>query len=126
MEKDLVYHQLTRKIIGCLYEAFNKLGYGYQEKYYQRAFAIELDKFTLPYKREQKRTIIIDNKIIGRYFVDFLINAKVAVEIKVADDFYLTHTNQLLAYLKTFDIRVGLLAVMTPKGVKIKRLVNKA
>ena len=124
MEKDLFNHELTRRIIGCLFESYKQLGYGYQEKYYQRSFALKLTEQGIPYKRELKRNILVNNRIIGRYFVDFLIDDQVAVEMKVAEDFYQTHTNQLLAYLKSYNIKIGILAIITLKGIKVKRYVN--
>jgi len=36
-ENRLVYPDLSYKIVGILYDVYNDLGYGYQEKYYQRA-----------------------------------------------------------------------------------------
>jgi len=35
--KDLVYPELSYKIIGVLFDVYNKIGTGYHEKYYQRA-----------------------------------------------------------------------------------------
>jgi len=121
---DYPYSELTKQIIGCLFSAFKDLGYGYQEKYYQRAFAVELREANLSFEKEKKKTIQTHNVIIGRYFVDFLIDKKVAVEMKVAENFYPNQINQLLAYMKSMKIKVGLLAIVTTKGVRIKRLIN--
>ena len=38
---------LTRKIIGAFYKAYNKLGYGFSEKVYENSLAIELKKLEL-------------------------------------------------------------------------------
>lgn len=35
--KDLVYPELSYKIVGILFDVYNELGYGFQEKHYQRA-----------------------------------------------------------------------------------------
>ena len=37
--KDLIYPDLCYRIIGILFDVYNELGIGYQEKYYQRAIA---------------------------------------------------------------------------------------
>jgi len=42
--KDLVYPGLSYQKIGVLFEVYNELGGGYQEKYYQKAIAIALKK----------------------------------------------------------------------------------
>jgi len=43
----LVYPELSYKIIGSIFEVFNNLGYGYQEKYYQKAIAKELKRLEI-------------------------------------------------------------------------------
>jgi len=42
--KELVFPELSYKVIGIAFKVFNSLGYGHQEKYFQRAIALELDK----------------------------------------------------------------------------------
>ena len=44
-EKRIYPHsELTRKIIGVTYKVYNKLGYGFLEKVYRNAMAVELKK----------------------------------------------------------------------------------
>ena len=57
-------------------------------------------------------------------YLDFLIEDKVVLELKVANDFYQSDINQILAYLKAKNYHLGILAVYKADGVKIKRLVN--
>ena len=42
MDMGLLYEDQTKQIIGALYRVYNTLGFGYKEKEYQKAFAIEL------------------------------------------------------------------------------------
>jgi GxxExxY protein len=119
-----LYPSLTYQLIGVAYNVFNKLGYGYQEKYYQRGYAKELTIKHLPFKRELMLKIVYGNEIIGRYFIDFVVENKVAIEFKVANEFYKKHIKQILAYLKASGLKVGLLIIFTKNGVKCKRLVN--
>jgi GxxExxY protein len=67
---------------------------------------------------------VFKNKIIGRYFIDFLIENKLIVEFKVGNQIKNQHIQQVLAYLKTNNLRLGLIALFTEKGVKIKRIIN--
>jgi GxxExxY protein len=72
----------------------------YQEKYYHRGYAQELIANHLSFKRELMLKIVYGNGIIGRYFIDFVVDNKAAVEFKVANEFYQKHIKQVLAYLK--------------------------
>lgn len=75
-------------------------------------------------KKELHVPIIVNNKIIGRYFLDFLIEEKIVVEFKIANEQYQKHFQQVYGYLKANNLKIGLLALITPKGVKIKRIIN--
>ena len=47
--------ELTEKIIGAFFKVYNTLGYGFAEKVYENALAIELRKLGL--KVEQQKTL---------------------------------------------------------------------
>lgn len=103
---------------------FLELGYGYPEKIYQKALEKELKKQKIPYKRECYSKILYDGEVVGRYFLDFLIEDKIAVKLKVRREIYECDWIQLLNYLKARELRVGLLIVFQKHGVKVKRVVN--
>jgi len=110
-----------------LYDVYNELGFGYQEKYYYRAIKRKLVAFGFAVKEQLHTKIIVEGKIIGRYFLDFLINDKnnsVVLELKVADQVYPQHIRQVLGYLKANNLKLGIIGVYTTQGVKIKRVIN--
>jgi GxxExxY protein len=114
----------TKEIIGAIFRVYNTLGYGYREKEYQKALAEELAKLGLRFQRELYSFLKYGEKIIAKFYVDFLVENCVVVELKIADDVYRKHFQQLLAYLKNHNLKVGLLAVFTANRVIIKRIVN--
>jgi GxxExxY protein len=120
----LLYKKDCYEIAGVLFEVYNKIGYGYREKYYHYAIANELDTKNISYKRELYVPLIYKDKKVGKYYIDFLISGKIALEIKVADRFYKLHANQLLSYLHAKNIRLGILALITPEGIKYKRYIH--
>ena len=123
-DENYIYKEDTHKLIGLAYHVFNTLGYGFQEKYYQRAFEEELKTGKYNFKREQEIKIKYNDKIIGRYYVDFVVDDKIVIEFKVATSFYETHVNQVLAYLKTSKLKLGLIVLITKNGVRCKRIIN--
>ena len=66
--------------------------------------------------------VFYEDKIIGEYFADILVDNKVIIEIKAARNLILENEAQLLNYLKATDIEVGLLLNFGPKP-EIKRKV---
>ncbi|EKD56665.1 MAG: hypothetical protein ACD_58C00122G0002 [uncultured bacterium] len=121
---ELYYKGLSYEINGYLFEMFNKVGFGYQEKHYQSILEEILKLNHVVYKKELCGKIIFNNRIIAKYFLDFLIDDKIVLELKVANDFYQQHINQVLFYLKAKNLKLGILAIITKNGIETKRIVN--
>lgn len=124
-DKEYLYKDLTEKVIGGLFRTHNKLGYGYREKEYQRAFAEELKMLGLTFQRELFCNLLYGSEKISRFFIDFLVEGKLVVELKVAEQFYKKHFDQMMTYLKTNKLQLGLLAIFTKDKVLIKRIINQ-
>lgn len=124
MNKKLIYPELSFEVIGVAFKVFNELGYGYQEKYYQKAFALELNKRKINYEKELLVALKYDNKKIGKYFIDFLIKGKIVLEIKVGREFHYRDTKQILSYLESKEAKLGILILISPSGIKYKRVIN--
>ena len=93
--------ELTEKIIGCSFKIFNNLGYGLAERIYQTAMAVELSKNKIQYKKELFGKVIYREVVVGRYFLDFLVEERIAVELKVRNEIHDKDMSQLLNYLKS-------------------------
>lgn len=124
VRKDLVYPELSYKIIGCAYEVYNELGFGYAENVYQKAMAISLKNNGLKFKEQLYAPIKFQNELIQKKFLDFLVEDKVAVEIKKNSRFSKSNIDQVNSYLLTSKTKLALLINFAPDGVMHKRLVN--
>ena len=123
-KKDLIYPALSYQIVGILFEVYNQLGPGYHEKYYQRAVAAELKRCKLSFKEQVFIPLRFKKEIIGRQYLDFLIEAKVVLEIKKGDRFSKRNIEQVLNYLKNTGLKLGILANFGSKELKFRRIVN--
>jgi GxxExxY protein len=129
-QMELLYSDQTREIIGALYKVYNQLGYGYREKEYQRAFASELERLGIKFKRELYCHLKFNGEIISKFYIDFLVeyldkDIKIVVELKVVEDFHKKFFDQTMTYLTTNKLQLGLLAIFTRKNVLIKRIINQ-
>lgn len=106
---------ITNKIICCFYGVYNKLGYGFLEKVYEKALLIELQKMGLKAQCQYPISVFYDGEIIGEYFADLFVDETVIVEIKSAKNISVEHEAQLLNYLKATRKKVGLLMNFGPK-----------
>ncbi|PIP23707.1 MAG: GxxExxY protein [Candidatus Nealsonbacteria bacterium CG_4_10_14_0_2_um_filter_38_17] len=122
--KELVFPELSYKVIGIAFKVFNSLGYGHQEKYFQRAIALELDKQGIRYEKEKEIKLNYNNHCIGKYFLDFLIEDKIILELKVVPEFKHTHLKRTLEYLDATKVKLAILVYFTRNGVKYRRIIN--
>lgn len=123
-QKSLVLPELSYEVMGSVFDVFNQLGYGYQEKYYQRALAEVLTEKGKRFEREVPVKITFNDKIIGRYFMDFVIEDKVVLELKLANEFHQRYLKQVFGYLKSTGLPLGILILITKDGVKFRRIAN--
>lgn len=126
-EGGIIYPELSYQIVGTTFKVFNKLGYGYQEKYYQRAIALEFDAQKILHEREKEIRLRYLDQPIGKYFLDFIIENKIIVEIKVVPYFRpisKTHLRQVLGYLVSTNCKLAILIFITQKGIIPYRIVN--
>mgnify|MGYP001609220361 CR=1 FL=1 len=123
--KDLLFPELSYQVIGILFEVFKQLGSGYQERYYQRAVAVELKNRGLKFLEQVSISLNYKTKRIGRYFLDFLIEDKIVLEIKKDKYFSKQNIDQVLGYLKATKLKLGIVANFTSNGLKFKRIVNE-
>ena len=121
---NFIHGELSYKIIGLLYKIYNAMGSGFQEKYYQVAMRKVFEKEKVPFLEQVRMDINIEGANIGRYYIDFVVDHKIAVEIKVRSFFSQKDIRQLLGYLKKSGLEVGLLIGFSPEGLKIKRLLR--
>jgi GxxExxY protein len=121
---DLVYPELSYTIIGCAFEVYNELGYGHAEKFYQKAMALSLKKAGLQFKEQVHTPLKFQNEVIGRMYLDFLVEDKVVVELKKNARFSKSNIDQVNQYLITGNYSLALLINFSSDGVIHKRLVN--
>lgn len=109
MNDDLLHSDVTDKIIKTFYDTYNQLGYGFLEKVYENALAIELAREGFEVAKQYPLSVYYDDILIGEYFADLLVDNKVIVELKAAETIVQAHVNQLQNYLRASEIEVGML-----------------
>ncbi len=122
--KDLIYPELSYKIVGILFSVFNELGFGFSEKHYQKAIAISLKENSIKFQEQVYMPVYFKNQIVGKYFLDFLIEGKIILEIKKESKFSKKNIDQVNSYLKSFNKKLAILANFDKDGIKFRRMVN--
>jgi GxxExxY protein len=119
-----LHEDLTRKIIGAVFEVSNTLGAGFLEKVYERALVRELALRGLRAQAQAPMTVSYKGDEIGNYVADILVENEVVVELKCAERLCGEHLAQCMNYLRASGLDVCLLVNFQSPRVEWKRVVR--
>lgn len=122
-DKKVLHEDLTQDIIGAAFDVHNALGCGLLEKVYENALAHELALRKHVVTPQKEFTVTYKEKEVGTYYADLVVDDKVVVEVKSANDLADVHRAQVLNYLRISGIRVGLLLNFARPKLKFERFV---
>jgi GxxExxY protein len=114
-ERRYKHSDWTEQIIGVFYEVYNELGSGFLENVYEEAMAVVLKDRNFDFQRQVAVPVWFRGKKIGSYEADLVIAGQVLIELKACKSLDPTHEAQLLNYLRSTEIEVGLLLNFGPR-----------
>ena len=118
------HRELTEKIIGCAYRVYNRMGYGFLESVYEKCLLIELRKAGLSAVSQKPITVFYDNKVVGEFVADIIVEDTIILELKSVRQIIQAHEVQLVNYLVATEKPVGLIINFGERKVEIKRKVR--
>lgn len=116
-------NEITKRVIGCLFQVSNSLGCGFLEKVYENASGIAIAKTGLRVQQQFPIQVRYEGVVVGDYFADLLVEELVLVELKTVKAFDDVHTAQCLNYLRATGLPVCLLVNFYRPKLEIKRIV---
>ena len=117
----LKHSGITEAILKSFYLVYNMLGYGFLEKVFANALAIELRRMGYTVEREARIYVYYQGEIVGEYYADLLVENVVLVETKAVKELLLEHEAQLLNYLRATPYEVGMLLNFGPEPSYIRK-----
>lgn len=120
---ELLFSDITEKIIGAAFEVHNALGKGLSEKAYENALALKLQSLGLRVCQQKELPVMFEGQEVGKQVVDLLVEECVIVEIKAVQNISRSNEAQLLGYLRNTHFQVGLLINFGDR-VEFKRFVH--
>jgi len=94
-----LHSEITEQILKAYFKVYNKLGYGFLEKVYENAMMIELKRLDLICEKQKSLNVSYDGLIIGEYYADIIVNERVIIELKAAENLCPEHECQLKIFL---------------------------
>jgi GxxExxY protein len=123
MTEKILYKDLSYKIVGCIYEVYNKIGSGFKESVYHNALTIEFKDKNIDFKDQPPLPIIYKLKKIGTYVPDFVIEDKIILELKSVEFMPKIFESQLYNYLKGTKYNLGYIVNFGGSKIDIRRRI---
>ena len=114
--------ELTAQIIGAAHTVRRELRCHYSEAVFRNALMVSLRERGLDSEREVPTRVQFHGCEVGFFKVDLLVEGRVLVEVKAGRPLDAAHEAQILNYLSTTGVRVGLLIHFGDK-VTVRRFV---
>jgi GxxExxY protein len=118
----MLHQELTEEILHWFYQVHYTLGFGFLEKVYKNALFLELTEAGLKCETEKPINVYYNNKVVGVFYADIVVDDSVILELKAVDSICKEHEYQLINYLKSCDKEVGLLLNFGKKP-EMKRII---
>lgn len=103
------WNRCTEQIIAAAMEVHSALGPGLLERMYEEAFCHELSLRSIHFERQSPIELAYKGKMLGAQTVDLLVADLVIVELKSIERVHDVHLRQLVSYMKSRRVPLGLL-----------------
>lgn len=123
-QPDLIYKELSFKIVGLLYTIHNELGRYCNEKQYGDKLEELLKSNSIKYQREFILPISFSSEMKGRNKVDFIVDDKIILEFKNKRRLERLDYYQLQRYLRAADKKLGIIVNFHQQNLTPKRILN--
>jgi GxxExxY protein len=93
------HRDLTEEIIAAAIEVHRQLSSAYRESVYQVSLAHEFHLRQIPFEREKAIAVIYKGIVAGTHKLDFLVDDKVVLELKVVETILDVCGKKIICYL---------------------------
>lgn len=122
--KEVIYPDLSYKIMQAVFEVHNHLGSGFSEEIYEKALALEFKAQGIPFEHQKQIQVHYKGQFIGNYRLDMVVDDKIILELKAVSELNDVFQVQLHSYLAATGLQLGILINFGSKRVKSFRIPN--
>jgi GxxExxY protein len=116
------HSELTDLIIAVFYDVYNELGFGFLESGYRNSLRLALLDKGLTVEQEVPVAVFFRGHNVGDFRADLIVNGTVLLELKTAEQIVAAHESQVLNYLRSTALELGLILNFGPKP-QVRRLL---
>jgi GxxExxY protein len=120
----MIHEEVSGKIIGAAMEVLNQLKRGLDERLYERALTIELERSGHVVSVQRSFSVSYRGELIGSLIPDLIVDNAVIVDPKVVACFTETHIAQMIGYLNITGLDLALLVNFKNARLEWKRVLR--
>ena len=124
-DQEMIYEELSGKIIGAAMQVLNELKPGLDEKLYERAMIIELKHRGHVLSVRRSFPVYYGGELIGNLVPDLIVDDAIIVDPKVVACFTETHVAQMIGYLNITGLDLALLINFKNARLEWKRVLRR-
>jgi GxxExxY protein len=117
-----LHAKLTGAIIAAARRVHAALGFGFLERVYQNALALELSSAGYTVSLDCPIEVRYLGQVVGIYEADIMVDGLVIIETKAVEWLVEAHEVQLVNYLRATRVEVGLLINFGPRLVARRKI----
>lgn len=121
--ENFLYEDESYKIRGACFDVWKNFGGAFKEKIIDKSLTIALEKRGLMVEEQKRIDIYFENKKVGTYVPDKIVNGCVLLELKSKQFITKQDIDQFWKYLKGSEYKLGFLINFGPNELIIKRVV---
>ncbi|WP_269526086.1 GxxExxY protein [Coraliomargarita parva] len=128
MTTEILYKEESYQIIGACFEVYKEKRNGFLEAVYQECLAMELKDKAIPFEEKTRLSLFYKGReLTQKYEPDFFCYDQIILEIKAVKSITDEHRSQVINYLKSTNLKLGLLVNFGhhPK-IQYERFVNES
>ncbi len=103
------WNRLSEAVIGAAIDVHKTLGPGLLERLYEQAMVYELLQRQIPFRQQHRVAVSYKNAVLGETVLDLVVGDVLVVELKSVEKVSDLHLAQLVTYLRTARLPLGLL-----------------
>ena len=120
---EILYKDLSYKIIGLAMKVHNDLKQGFLEKVYENALMVLFEENSIKAVQQKNLEIVYYGKNIGDYIADIVVEDKVILELKIVEKITDIHIAQTMNYLKITNMNLGIILNFKNNKLEYRRVV---
>ena len=123
IEKDILYKDLSYKIVGLAMQVHTELGFGFLERVYENSLMVLLEENNIHAQQQVPVQVSFHGRLVGEYIADVVVENSIILELKAQDRIAEIHKAQTLNYLKATSFRLAILLNFGKSRLEYHRLV---